>query len=1146
MTNNNLENTRIKADALEPLFEPWDEPTCHRIKNPTPGAPALIHKKRRPSPIILVQNLRSEVRQWREGFYVGASDTTRELLGHWFKRPHRMTGPTGDEFEFRYYFCQREAIETLIYLKEVRRIEKLSQLIDQFGGQHAEIAALGITDEEETWLRYGFKIATGAGKTKCMALAIVWSYFHALRESGSEMARHFLVIAPNLTVYERLKEDFGEGKIFDTDPLIPPEWKGDFNMSVVLQDEASGVATGGTLYLTNIHRLYDTSKRKRNSTSDTYDFLGPPVSKNTVLDTGAQLRDRITAHRRLMVLNDEAHHVWDPESAWNEALQFLHGAIKNRTGGGLIAQLDFSATPKDNKGQLFKHIICDTPLGEAVDGGIVKTPIIGKAKQNLSEEPSDDAAYRYDRHLRVGYERWKKSREEWQKSGKKPLLFIMCEDTKAADDITRRLNTDSTFADLNGRTINLHTNLKGQVKNVGHGPSARLEFVEDEKEISDDDLKALRELSRKLDHNDSPYFCIVSVLMLREGWDVRNVTTIVPLRPFTAKAAILPEQTLGRGLRRMTPPGRQGASETVTVVEHPAFAALYQDQLAQEGLPIEVTDVDEVPTTTVSIYPDEARKDFASLQIALPNVTAGYGIIPKLENLTLEDIRTEFSKYRPLPLGHQGATEIDYEGRHLVTGEVVERMKIHLPLLESGVGALSYFVQQLEQICKVRGLHSVLAPLLQTFLEDILFTEKSSLFDPRLISRLGDSDVVEHIRAVFVPLILKRITQTKERTTGGAELLLSEWKPYQVTHSERRRAMSANKTLFNLVPCNRELEVAFTEFADRAPDVLAFAKNAGPQCLRIDYLSLSGRLSFYTPDFFVRTQDGHYFLVETKGREDRDIPRKTQAAIEWCKTSSTRKRKWEYLYIPQGVFERLSSSTIEQLADACRPALVNLFETDSAAEQGSLFGPQLAEADENRQEVTSLIPKEVLSALPSRYQRAVEQAAMLYHFLENKENINFASVFTGLLGSIDEAAKGLINRRLESQLPVDMPSQQAWFNVYLPYDLQDGKRRHLEGMAKNLKKTLVYQSGISPIGLLRSCLDFALNDHTRLSGVFEAVREEFRFQGARKMLEVTTRINDFRNTWIAHQERGLTDYKLTKKELLAWVEALQLFSDQSK
>ena len=183
-----------------------------------------------------------------------------------------------------------------------------------------------------------------------MSLAIVWSYFHALRESDSPMARHFLVIAPNLTVFERLKEDFADGAIFRKDPLIPEAWKGDWNLRVVLQEEAGGAAAGGTLYLTNIHRLYEPRKTGRNS-EEYYDWAGPVVYRTKALDTGEALRERITAHPRVMVLNDEAHHVWDPDSAWNEALAYLHETIRKRTGGGLVAQLDFSATPKDNKGQ---------------------------------------------------------------------------------------------------------------------------------------------------------------------------------------------------------------------------------------------------------------------------------------------------------------------------------------------------------------------------------------------------------------------------------------------------------------------------------------------------------------------------------------------------------------------------------------------------------------------------------------------------------------------------------------------------------------------------------------------------------------------------------------------------------------------------
>jgi type III restriction enzyme len=91
--------------------------------------------------------------------------------------------------------------------------------------------------------------------------------------------------------------------------------------------------------------------------------------------------------------------------------------------------------------------------------------------------------------------------------------------------------------------------------------------------------------------------------------------------------------------------------------------------------------------------------------------------------------------------------------------------------------------------------------------------------------------------------------------------------------------LQASRTLFNLVPCNRELEVAVSNFLDRAADVVAFAKNAGPQSLRIDYLALGSRLSFYTPDFFVRSEQGHCYLVETKGREDKEVPRKAKAAI---------------------------------------------------------------------------------------------------------------------------------------------------------------------------------------------------------------------------------------------------------------------------
>jgi len=1128
----------IKAAALEPLFAAWEEPNKHRVRAES-GEGAVERAGRRPSGLTIAHNLRAAVKECRDNFYFGASETSRNLLNHWFGRAHDRSN-YGGASEFRYYFCQREAIETLIYVKEVRRLDCLSQLTAEFGGAQAELAALGVTEDEDAWSRYAFKMATGSGKTKVMSLAMVWSYFHALRESDSPMARHFVVIGPNLTVFERLKEDFkpegGGPDIFDKDPLIPVEWRGDWNLSVVLQDEASGASTGGTLYLTNIHRLFDNTKRKKEG-GETYDWMGPAVSKAKALDTGAELRDRITGHQRVMVMNDEAHHVWDPDSAWNEAIAYLHQTIQKRTGGGLVAQLDFSATPKDNKGNYFKHIICDTPLGEAVDAGIVKTPIIGRAGR-LVKQITDNAAYKYEAHLSLGYKRWLASKQEWEKSRKKPLLFVMCEDTKAADEIAARLNGDTLFKELNGRTINLHTNLKGKIKRV----NGRDVFVESEKDISDEDLKALRKLSRELDLGTSPYYCIVSVLMLREGWDVKNVTTIVPLRPYSAKANILPEQTLGRGLRRMTPSGQ--ANEVVAVVEHEAFARLYRDELAQEGLPIEIVDVDKVPTTTVSIFPDPA-KDAAKLDIAIPRLTAANVTLPVLSPITEAEVRQAFAAYRPLPLDERGPEEVQYEGRHLITGEVVEYMKVNLALLESGVGAVSFYVQELEYIAKVRNTHQVLAPLLQKFFEEILFGQPTSLFNPNLVARLSDPDVREHVRATFVPLIRKKTVHQQIRQPDAPPVPVSSWKPYQVTVSERRPVERAERTVFNLVPCNRSLEQAVVAMLDKATDVAAFAKNAGPQCLRIDYLADGLRLAFYAPDFLVRTTTGKHFLIETKGQVDKDVAAKARAAVEWCQSASTDKATWEYVYVVEGVFQRYRGNSIAELARTCAPSLRDLLDQERYRQELPLFaGMGMLEA--TVPEATGFVDAKILEVLPERMRKAADEAIALYRFFEKKPGVNFAPVFTALLGVMDEAARALILQLLVPAMPVTVKEQQAWFEPYLA-NVDPRMHRHYQEMGRNLRKTLVYKAGVSPLGLLRNCLNFALNDTTALTGVFAAVRESFRFTDSRNLLDRVQSINDLRNTRVAHQEQPLTDMAEAKQALVEWLDGLaMLWRAQSK
>ncbi len=1130
------------AAALEPLFGPSEAPNRHRAKAKTPKAPAQVVKGRRPTPIGIAQNLRREVADWREAEYAGASDTSRELLFHWFHQDHQVVAPDGTPQPFAYYFNQREAIETLIYLYEVRELRTLSALTGEFAGTDAERAALGISPDDDRWARYAFKIATGAGKTKTMSLAIVWSYFHALREPDSTLVRDFVVIAPSITVFERLKEDFkpvgGGPDIFDSDPVIPPAWTSDWNVSVVLQDEPSAASTGGTIYLTNIHRLYDLAKRRKSKEAEEYDWMGPKVSKVKALDPSEELRQRIVAHKQLMVLNDEAHHVWDPGSAWNEAIGFLHRETEKR-GGGLVGQLDFSATPKDDRGQVFRHVVVDTPLGEAVDGGIVKTPIIGHG-QKLVDRPHDNAAHRYENHLTLGYKRWQASFAEWQKTGKKPLLFVMTESTDAADQIALRLNTDPLYKDLNGKTVNLHTNLKGKLKKRGRGATAYYEFVEAEKQISDEDLEALRKLSRELDRSESPYLCIVSVLMLREGWDVRNVTTIVPLRPLTAKSKILPEQTLGRGLRRMTPPGKESVAETVTVVEHASFVTLYEDELADEGLPLQTVDVEKVPRTTVSIYPDAENKDLKALDLEIPRLSHGIRIDSDLGDLDFEDVRKAFSNLEPLPLGEPKETEIDYEGRHLITDELVEQMKIKLPLLSDPVGAISFYREELERAVKIKGTHQRLAPLLQRFIEEVLFEEAVDLYDGRIVARLADSDVRTYIRATFVPLLRKRVTRHQKRLMEEPPQSVTSWKPYQATHSETHPAQIAERTPFNLAPCNRQLEVAMTGFLDRAADVAAFAKNQGPQCLRIDALTAEGRRSLYTADFLIRRSNGNYLLAETKGRRDPDVAGKARAAVEWCKAASTAKTKWEYLYVSEDIFKAFSGDSVAELLRTCRPTLKKLVEEAASPQMALPIGG--ADGEESSRTVYDFVSEETLGSLPLRARKGIQEAALLFAYMAKKDKVSFSPVFQPLLGPMDAAAETVLFERLEPALPEKPDDQTDFFNP----DLSAAKKKHqkfLENQTSLLRRFLVHRSPIMPVGLLRFCLDYAAKEDEAPGGVLNAVRERFGDLADTGLGALLEEVYDFRNKFIAHAKDELDDRAEAEDALRKWIEAIERLAE---
>jgi len=1134
-----FEVTEKNASALEPLFKPWEEPTMHRLPNPERGKPAIIAPGRRPSKVPLVRSIRAEVDGWRRGGYAGVSETSRTLLNYWFHSEHLVKNDAGEMIPFHYHWAQREAIETFIYLYELRRVRNVAELLFEFGDDQLADLALGILPEQDRWGKYCAKIATGAGKTKIMTLAIVWSYFHSLYEPDSDLARHFVVIAPNLTVYERLKDDFENCAIFHTDPLIPEEWKSDFQMQVVLQDEPGGATTTGAIYLTNIHRLYPSRDNRHDDSDETASSIfGPPVVRGRALDTGESLRRRITAHPRLMVLNDEAHHLHDPDLAWNRAIEALHDESLKRGNQGLCLQLDFTATPKHNDGSLFRHIVVDFPLGEAVDAGIVKVPVLGESDELIVRGDKKTPAYeRYAMHLQLGYQRYVKTYEELSKV-RRPILFVMTESARAANEIADYLDSDA-FPLLKGRVLNIHTRLKGRIKKVRRGGREFKEFVENESAMKPDDLRALREMSRELDSPDSKFRCVVSVMMLREGWDVRNVTTIVPLRPYSAKSGILPEQTLGRGLRRMFPLGDM--PEMVTVIEHPAFRKLYEDELAQEGLDIAVLPVRQVFKQTVTIFVDHEHKPVEDLEIEIPLVSDAIETTNELQGLTFEEIRDYFqAQFRPLPIGKKKEGPIEYKERHLFTDEIVATMKLDAGLLNNAWSAPAYFAQMLGRACRISNPHQVLAPLVERFITEVLFERPVDLYSGEVDHRMRDMDVMEYIRAAFTPLILDKTVRQQKRRRISRGQRLSAWKPYQATSNDKRPALSAQRTMFNLVPCDNDFEQAFTDFMDIARDVAAFAKNAGPQKLMIDYLKPDGHRALYVPDFIVRVQSGDYYLVESKGRQDELVPLKAAAAVEWCKAASRKDTRWHYLYVPYHLFQQSAAASIDELARACEPSLKALLQ--------ELKTKQLAlplEEATARTQADEIFHKTLQAAgidrPPAEIEDLMRQAVLLLDHAVRSRQPDYAHAFQPLLRPLDEYALRILEKYVKPELPARQGEISAFFDPMLD-NLSQRERVLLEKNQRYLRNNLVYGRSIQRLGTLLFCLDYAQQGGWGADGVWQIVERVFSAPQFGELYQCLNKVNQFRNTRVAHVETPLTDEDEAWKAMRAWLACLSRMS----
>ncbi len=699
----------------------------------------------------LVAMLRREVKKFRDSGYTGASETSKSLLNWWFREPHVIPDADGNMKEFKYYFAQREALETIIYLHDVKGVKDKFDLM-RFDSTRA--ITPGMFDE--TWRRFVVKMATGSGKTKVMSLALAWSYFHKLYEPESDLSRNFLVIAPNIIVLDRLYHDFQGLRIFFEDPVLPDNgyggrnWRDDFQLTLHKQDEVHITRPVGNIFLTNIHRVYtgnDIPPSPDDENTMDY-FLGKrPTGKTTdsKVDLGMIVRDV----EELMVINDEAHHVHDDKLAWFKSIEDIHNRLLQK-GKELSLQLDVTATPKHNNGAIFVQTISDYPLVEAIAQNVVKHPVLPDAasRAKLHERKSSKFTEKYGDYLDLGVTEWRKAYDEHIKAGKKAILFVMTDDTKNCDEVAEYL--EGRYPDLKDAVLVIHTNKNGEISESTTGKAKA-------------ELEKLRKLANEIDSAESPYKAIVSVLMLKEGWDVRNVTTIVGLRAYSAKSNILPEQTLGRGLRKMYPGGLE---EYVSVVGTDAFMDFV------ESIKVEGVELDRKPMgpgtkpkapLVIEVEKDNPEKDLDALDIEIPVLSPRiYREYKNLSEINLSALSFKTVEYR---------TFSEEEQREIVFRDITTEEVTHTTVLDSAGNVdyrsvLGYFTQTIMKELRLVSGYDVLYGKVKAFVKDHLFGRTVELDSPNTMRNLSEIVATKTIIETFKKAI-NELFGTRERPKSG-------------------------------------------------------------------------------------------------------------------------------------------------------------------------------------------------------------------------------------------------------------------------------------------------------------------------------------------------------------------------------------------
>lgn len=919
--------------------------------------------------------------------YELVTPVTAELLRWWFGEDACQSRT------FNFHPGQRQAILNVIVAHEVLASPNLKDLYQQVcadallqGTRLADVA-----QAKHGHPKYCLKMATGTGKTWVLQALLVWQLLNktaALDEGRDDprFTRRFLIVAPGLIVYERLLDaflgkeqeggeagdkprDFVSSDIARYAELFTPparrERIAQFVRGNVCKKHDIGLkATGnGMIAITNWHLLSEAEEEIEQDEAEWIDSPGMvadaarvaydvlPLVPGRATGNSLDVLDRRWARGNvlsyladlpeLMVFNDEAHHIHElkkegevTEVEWQKSLSIIAEGKGRR-----FVQMDFSATPyndvgggKNRRKVYFPHIVVDFDLKDAMRLGLVKSLVLDKRKElgalplEFKAERDGDGNVQLSEGqrvmLRAGLQKLRKLETDFTRldAARHPKMLVVCEDTTVSPLVAQFLLDEGLHDD--------------DVLTVDSGRRA---------ELGEKQWAPLRQRLFNVDKHAQPRV-IVSVLMLREGFDVNNICVIVPLR--SSQAQILLEQTIGRGLRLMWRDpeyadikrenrerinhGEEPGSliDILSIVEHPAFQSFY-DELMAEGL-VGTTGDDDEGSSTGDLIPSELRDGYEQFDFAIPFIlreaddsvehlpidiatlppfsamsrTKLAELLGKGDTFTSQDLQsnTLFGDYRV-----EGAT-MNVGGYNELLSRLTRRVSqaLNHPLPKG-----NKIAQNLDRPYLQMNT-AVLATALDDYVRERLFNETFEPFEDEGWRLLLLQPVLDHIVKVFGLALVRAEEHT---TTGATEVrhrLLSEVTKLMVRESA---SLEVSKCIYARLPYPTRsggLERAFIEWAQSDASVEAFCKISENRhdFVRLRYVKNDGLAAQYIPDFLVRTADAIY-LVETKAQEQVSHPnvrRKLKAATTWCERINALDaeqrggRHWHYALVGESLF----------------------------------------------------------------------------------------------------------------------------------------------------------------------------------------------------------------------------------------------------